>query len=661
MKRENYYETLQRQEADAGTRRLGTLILSMTPKVRAVKEREKEVEVAVAKKKAVVIAPRDHPVHKFFQRIVGSPAFSPFILVAIVANCAFLAIDDPVHPLLPEELFFSTDIIFTAIFTAEMMMKIIAMGFKLYIADNWNRLDFVVVMLSFLNYLPGISNFSVIRTFRAIRPLRAIKTMPGMRVIIGALISSLPFLVDVMSMFLFLITVFGILGVQLFGGVMTQRCFNASTGALSAPFGPYDLCSTTLGVGYQCPEGSFCATDTINPNYGLTSFDSIPVSLLTLLQIVSLEGWADIMYALMKVDGGLVPLYFVVLILIGSFFVVNLVTAVIFLRFDQHKRRIEQERKKEMMNKRASTFDEEDPESESAAWNPERSAQESESSRMSKSVSKFLPGAQKVGVGANPMGSPSSMSRRSLASPSVKKRSGSKKDSKKSSGSGLGSPMKKAEGTLPGAGAASTIMTGSLKDLLAGRVATAPTSFAQGFNKGSPRTDPQDFLSPMPPPPALPTAPSPPENGEGDDDDDDGAEAQHQRKTNGSTNGNTNGNTDGAPPSRASTRPSFYWSPALPAASPSDLSAPTSSSSSSSSSSALASPPSLSASFKDVIERTVIDNGETETYGEPSEPFDPLSPRYMTVTYHFHKLQLLVLLICLTFSRCLLVVLFILK
>ena len=60
--------------------------------------------------------------------------------------------------------------------------------------------------------------------------------------------------------------------------------------------------------------------------------DSLPCSprLGQVLTSISLEGWSPIMYALMDAIGPSVIAYFVILLLVGAFFVVNLVVAVIY-------------------------------------------------------------------------------------------------------------------------------------------------------------------------------------------------------------------------------------------------------------------------------------------------------------------------------------------
>lgn len=119
------------------------------------------------------------------------------------------------------------------------------------------------------------------------------------------------------------------------------------------------LCSLTSATGRQCANDQFCARSRFNPNDGVTSFDNILVAWLTIIQAMSLEGWTDVMYwvrlartiawcwfgdsvcavlcdpQVSEVSGKVSQIYFVLLILVGSLFVINLVVEVIGKRFEQ--------------------------------------------------------------------------------------------------------------------------------------------------------------------------------------------------------------------------------------------------------------------------------------------------------------------------------------
>ena len=125
-------------------------------------------------------------------------------------------------------------------------------------------------------------------------------------------------------------------------------------------------CSASSGYGgaYQCPHGSQCDRWWIGPNFGITSFDNIGFAMLTVFQCITMEGWTNVMYYVSwattviiavllrnSVEGTLLAdiwstlvfllqtddalgnsfnwAYFVPLIVIGSFFMLNLVLGVL--------------------------------------------------------------------------------------------------------------------------------------------------------------------------------------------------------------------------------------------------------------------------------------------------------------------------------------------
>ncbi|GLD95008.1 hypothetical protein PINS_up003633 [Pythium insidiosum] len=93
-----------------------------------------------------------------------------------------------------------------------------------YLMDPWNGLDFAVVFVGLLATIPGIPNVSVLRTFRALRPLRSLNAVAGMKKLINALLKSIPELLTVVAFLSFLFFLYGVIGVQLWSGVLHSRC-----------------------------------------------------------------------------------------------------------------------------------------------------------------------------------------------------------------------------------------------------------------------------------------------------------------------------------------------------------------------------------------------------------------------------------------------------
>ena len=124
--------------------------------------------------------------------------------------------------------------------------------------------------------MPSDSKFSAsgLRVFRVLRPLKTISSIKGLRVLITALFSALPLLRDTLMILLFFFIIFAIAGLQMFGGLLKQRCVAIQTGIIH----PDDLICGEIGAG--CPGGYFCGKSSQNPNYGITNFDNLFYSLL---------------------------------------------------------------------------------------------------------------------------------------------------------------------------------------------------------------------------------------------------------------------------------------------------------------------------------------------------------------------------------------------
>lgn len=124
-------------------------------------------------------------------------------------------------------------------------------GKNTYLADSWNRLDFFIVQAGLLEYVMHVENLNLtaIRTIRVLRPLRAINRIPskfietfckkrqslhleltstcniiGMRILVMLLLDTLPMLGNVLLLCFFVFFIFGIIGVQLWEGILRQRC-----------------------------------------------------------------------------------------------------------------------------------------------------------------------------------------------------------------------------------------------------------------------------------------------------------------------------------------------------------------------------------------------------------------------------------------------------
>ena len=257
------------------------------------------------------------PVRRAAIRLSESARFETLVMGIIFLNCVFLSVQGP--PDSPRALFNDPmadkiELGFTIIFTAEMMVRTLAMGFACsphsYLRDAWNKLDFLVVCMAWLPYLlPQLNNLSAIRSVRALRPLRTINRLPSMKMQVATLLNSLPKLRDVAMLTGFMLSLFGILGVQLFKGTLLFRCYDVDgVEPLDVDGG---VCSDGDAPGSRgtCAEGQACRYFGENPVKGTVGFDNIALTWMTVFQCITLEGWVDVMYMVSRAVGPMSSLY----------------------------------------------------------------------------------------------------------------------------------------------------------------------------------------------------------------------------------------------------------------------------------------------------------------------------------------------------------------
>jgi hypothetical protein len=109
--------------------------------------------------------------------------------------------------------------IFTAVFTFEMILKIIGLGAKEYFKDHFNSFDFTIVIAALLEYIIETENKGVtaLRGFRIMRVLKVIKTFKKLRVITNSMINSFKESLNLVMLIITFLFINGLVAKQLFG------------------------------------------------------------------------------------------------------------------------------------------------------------------------------------------------------------------------------------------------------------------------------------------------------------------------------------------------------------------------------------------------------------------------------------------------------------
>lgn len=147
--------------------------------------------------------------------------------------------------------------------------------------------------------------------------------------------AAIPLLQDTILILVFFMLIFAIGGLNLFMGMLMQRCVSIDTGMPLLEEDDQVICSDG-----DCPVGYYCGKLTMNPNYDVTNFDNIFWALLNVFQCITLEGWSEIMVMYQKAYTPIVFFFFVSLVFIGAFFFLNLTLAVINSSYSEAQARI---------------------------------------------------------------------------------------------------------------------------------------------------------------------------------------------------------------------------------------------------------------------------------------------------------------------------------
>lgn len=248
----------------------------------------------------------------FFRRLAESARFNQFILAVIIFAGVLVGVETYQTAQGPAANWLEyLDLIILFIFTAEFFIKLFAEGNQPwnYFRDPWNVFDFLVVAVCWLAHvMPDINAgfVAVIRLARVLRVLRLVQALPQLKLLVNAMLKSVPSMGYVGILLLLLYYIYGAMGVFLFRG-----------------------------------------NDPLH-------FGTLHTAMLSLFRISTLEGWTEIMYVNMygcdnakwgydaasgctnpEGHGISAVIYFVSFVLIGTMIVLNLFIGVIMNAMDE--------------------------------------------------------------------------------------------------------------------------------------------------------------------------------------------------------------------------------------------------------------------------------------------------------------------------------------
>jgi hypothetical protein len=305
------------------------------------------------------------PTRKMSAVIITSEYFSKSIYFFIFASSMLLAVQTPSlsvsrdAPTAYGRVVFEADLVCTVVFIVEAVLKVVAMGFlftpNAYLKSGWNQLDFFIVCLSLVSVIGDsqMGFFKALRTLRALRPLRVISRSQGMKMVVNSIVLSIPAIMNVMAVILLFFIMFGIAGVNFFKGKLGY-CHGAELDRWK-----YNVTECT-DTSAQFGNGTWVDNeDPLSPAIKLRTwsnppfhFDNIFYAMLTLFEVATLEMWPNVMFSTVEATGrGTTPVhasangskfvycvYFVLFIVVGAFFVMNLFVGVVIDKFSAIKK-----------------------------------------------------------------------------------------------------------------------------------------------------------------------------------------------------------------------------------------------------------------------------------------------------------------------------------
>ncbi|XP_067640091.1 voltage-dependent calcium channel type A subunit alpha-1 isoform X12 [Eurosta solidaginis] len=308
---------------------------------------------------SLFILAEDNRIRRIMKFIIEWPPFEYAVLTTIIANCVVLALEEHLPEGDKTVLALSlekTETYFLCIFCVEASLKILALGLVLhkhsYLRNIWNIMDFVVVVTGAMTIFAEANidvDLRMLRSFRVLRPLKLVSRIPSLQVVLKSIIKAMAPLLQIGLLVLFAIVIFAIIGLEFYSGALHKTCYSLEDPNKSVKEGESETPCYTDNVTERA-SGSFVCNYTTSmclekwegPNWGITSFDNIGFAMLTVFQCITMEGWTAILYWTNDALGSTFNwIYFVPLIVIGSFFMLNLVLGVLSGEFAKEREKVE--------------------------------------------------------------------------------------------------------------------------------------------------------------------------------------------------------------------------------------------------------------------------------------------------------------------------------
>ncbi|XP_055690016.1 muscle calcium channel subunit alpha-1 isoform X4 [Lutzomyia longipalpis] len=302
----------------------------------------KKVKKAIPRGKAFFLIPHTNRFRVFCHWLCNHSHFGNIILACIMFSSAMLAAEDPLNAGSERnQILNHFDYFFTAVFTIELLLKLISYGFIFhkgaFCRSAFNLLDLLVVCVSLISIFfssGAISVVKILRVLRVLRPLRAINRAKGLKYVVKCVIVAIKTIGNIMLVTYLLQFMFAVIGVQLFKGKF-NRCSDGSKTIESECHGTYLVFENGNVDKPVLQERSW--------SRNRFHFDDVSKAMLTLFTVSTFEGWPGLLYVSIdsnEEDFGpihnfrpIVAAYYIIYIIIIAFFMVNIFVGFVIVTF----------------------------------------------------------------------------------------------------------------------------------------------------------------------------------------------------------------------------------------------------------------------------------------------------------------------------------------
>ena len=229
-------------------------------------------------------------------------------MACIMLNTLVLSLDRyPEAPQVEKDILDVCNFIFNLVFSAEVVIKLVGLGFKKYVSNLENMFDFFVVAMSWVEMAMGAEGGSSLGALRAVRLFRVFKLFKSgdLRILMDSIVFTISTIGPYTVLLCLFLYVFALSGMQFFAGAFRF----ADEGA-----GP---------------------PDKVNGVVPRANFDTFPDALLTTFSCFIGDNWTFVMYDATRTSGGYYAVFFVLVIAFGNIVMLNLFLAILLGNFDK--------------------------------------------------------------------------------------------------------------------------------------------------------------------------------------------------------------------------------------------------------------------------------------------------------------------------------------